>query len=62
MKLKIPIDIFYGTFDPVVVKKHIVNLAKEHENITAKRLIAGHEILGTYAKSLAAHLGAITKE
>jgi pimeloyl-ACP methyl ester carboxylesterase len=61
-KLKIPIDIFYGTFDPVVVKKHIVNLAKEHENITAKRLIAGHEILGTYAKSLAAHLGAITKQ
>lgn len=52
-KVKVPIDIFYGTFDPVVIKKHINNLAKTHENITARRLIAGHEVTGGYVKSLA---------
>lgn len=55
-KVKAPIDIFYGAFDPVVIKKHIVNLAKSHETVTAKRLIAGHEIVGGYVKSLAEHL------
>ncbi len=58
-KVKAPIDIFYGTFDPVVVKKHIVTLAKDHENITAKRLIAGHEVVGGYVKSLANFLNSI---
>ncbi len=54
--LKIPIDIFYGTFDPVVIKKHITTLAKTKENVTAKRLIAGHEVVGGYVKSLAEYL------
>ena len=54
--LKIPIDIFYGTFDPVVIKKHITALAKTNENVTAKRLIAGHEVLGSYVKSVAERL------
>ena len=55
-KVKAPINIFYGTFDPVVIRKHIVKLAKEHDNITAKRLIAGHEVTGGYVKSLATFL------
>lgn len=55
-KLKMPIDIFYGVLDPVVINKHITKLAKEKENITVKRLIAGHEIVGGYVKSLADYL------
>ncbi len=55
-RLRIPVTIFYGLFDPVVIKKHITNLAKEHEGITAKRLNAGHEIVGGYVKSLASFL------
>lgn len=51
-KLKLPITIFYGTFDPVVIAKHIVKLGKEHENITVKRLLVGHEVVGSYASSL----------
>lgn len=55
-KLQLPITIFYGTLDPVVIKKHIVRLAKTQANVRAIRLIAGHEVLGGYAKRLAAYL------
>lgn len=55
-KLRLPIDIFYGAFDPVVIKKHITRLAKSKDNITAIRLNAGHEIVGGYVKALAAYL------
>lgn len=58
-QLKIPIDIFYGAFDPVVIKKHITKLAKENDNITATRLMAAHEIVGGYVKSLAKFLGEV---
>lgn len=55
-KLRLPIMIFYGTLDPVVVKKHITQLAKTQPNIKAVRLIAGHEVLGGYAKKVTAYL------
>lgn len=60
-KLKLPIDIFYGIFDPVVIKKHITSLAKSKDNITAIRLNAGHEVVGSYVKSLATFVGGLTK-
>lgn len=59
-KMQIPIDIFYGFFDPVVVKKHITRLASEHENITANRLMAGHEVIGSYAKKLGTYLSELS--
>lgn len=43
-KLTLPIKIIYGTFDPVIVGKHIRKLAKDKKNITARQLITGHEI------------------
>ena len=55
-KLKLPIDIFYGAFDPVVIKKHITTLAKTNENVTAKRLPVGHEVVGGYVKAVASYL------
>lgn len=61
-KLKIPIDIFYGVFDPVVINKHITALAKSKDNITAKRLMAGHEVVGGYVKSVAKYLNEIKGE
>lgn len=61
-KVRIPIDIFYGVFDPVVINKHIVSLAAEHENITAKRLMAGHEVIGGYAKTLSKYLSALSTD
>lgn len=59
-KLKMPIDIVYGALDPVVIKKHITTLAKEHDTITATRLMAGHEVVGGYVKSLVKLLGEVT--
>lgn len=55
-KLRLPIDIFYGIFDPVVIKKNITDLAKSHENIRTHKLPVGHEIVGGYVKSLAEYL------
>ena len=48
--LKAPIRILYGSLDPVVIGKHIDRLSKEHANISAKKLLAGHEITGKYTK------------
>lgn len=50
--LKLPVTILYGAFDPVVIGKHIVRLGKEHENVTVKRLLVGHEVVGSYVGSL----------
>lgn len=55
-RLILPITIFYGTFDPVVVAKHIVLLGKEQPNITVQRLMAGHEVIGLYAKTVTQYL------
>lgn len=55
-KLKIPIDIFYGAFDPVVIRKHIADLAAKNKNVTATRLNTGHEIVGGYVKAVGEHL------
>lgn len=54
--LQLPITIFYGLFDPVVVKKHIVGLTKGSPFITTKRLNAGHEVMGSYATAVARFL------
>ncbi|HWT40088.1 MAG TPA: alpha/beta hydrolase [Dongiaceae bacterium] len=57
-QLTLPIMIFYGTFDPVVVARHIVSLANERPNIAVKRLAVGHEVTGSYAKVVAQYLRA----
>lgn len=60
-RLRTPITIFYGVFDPVVIKKHITTLAKTHEHISAVKLAAGHEVVGLFVKHLAVFLGDIPK-
>lgn len=60
-KLKVPIDIFYGMFDPVVIKKHIVKIAKQYPTITAHRLMTGHEVIGVYVPSLIAVLSELVE-
>jgi pimeloyl-ACP methyl ester carboxylesterase len=58
-QLKLPITIFYGMFDAVVIKKHITTLAKQYETITAKRLMLGHEITGLYVNAVADFLATL---
>ena len=58
-RLMLPIHIFYGAFDPVIIRKHIVQLGVMRKNITTKKLLAGHEVQGVYAKSVASYLSTI---
>ncbi len=55
-RLTIPIRILYGAFDAVVVGKHIRSVAVARPNVTVKRLIAGHEVTGSYTKAVAREL------
>lgn len=52
-RLGLPITIFYGALDPVVISKHITGLVKTNQNITSRRLLAGHEVTGSYATAVA---------
>lgn len=52
-ELKLPVTILYGSLDPVVIGSHIQKLAQNHKNITAKKIITGHEIVGRYIKAVA---------
>lgn len=52
-KVKQPITIYYGAFDPVVIGKNIVTLGKEYENISVKRLLSAHEVVGPYVTTVA---------
>jgi len=52
-QLKLPITILYGTLDPVVISSHIRKLAKTRPNVTAKKIITGHEIVGRYTTFVA---------
>ena len=52
-KLKLPVTILYGALDPVVIGSNIRGLAKNSENIIAKKITTGHEIVGRYVKIVA---------
>ena len=54
-KIKLPVTILYGTFDGLVVPRNLKQLDKNNETITAKSVLAGHEITGLF-------VGAVVKE
>ena len=60
-RLQLPIRILYGAFDPVVIKKHIVRLGKDRKNVTVRRVLAGHEITGSYVKVVAEEIVAVAR-
>lgn len=49
-KLTLPIEIIRGTLDPVLVPGNIKKLAAAHSTITLHSVVAGHEVLGRFAK------------
>ena len=51
--LKLPIQIIYGSLDPLVVGAYLRELATECRNIEARKIIAGHEVTGRYARVVA---------
>lgn len=45
--LAIPVTLVYGQFDPFVVKRNLIMLAKNHVNISVESVMAGHDIIGS---------------
>lgn len=52
-KLKLPVTILYGTLDPVIIASHIKKLADSRDNIIAKGIVTGHDVMGRYTKFIA---------
>ncbi len=55
-RVRAPIRILYGALDPVVIGKNIKTIAAVRDNVTARRLLVGHDILGIYTRALAKEL------
>lgn len=51
--LRQPIQLLYGTLDPVVVTKRLKSLEKTMPNVRTKSVIAAHEIKGPYVSAAA---------
>lgn len=56
VRLPMPIHVIYGALDPVVIGKNIRTIQKSGKNVTVKRLIAPHEVIGKYATRLTSEL------
>jgi pimeloyl-ACP methyl ester carboxylesterase len=52
LKLSVPTTIVRGTLDPFVIAKNITTLAKANTHVTAKTIVAGHEVKGLYVRSV----------
>ena len=55
-KIRPPTTIVYGNMDAFVIGANITRAAAQNPNITVKRFMAGHEIVGPYVKKLAKYL------
>lgn len=54
-KVRLPVQIIRGTLDPVVVARNVKKLAKMHDTISLKEVVASHEIKGLF-------VGAVSRE
>lgn len=57
-RLRLPVHIIYGTLDPLVVGAHIQSLQATRSTITTQKIVAGHEVVGRFARTLVAALRA----
>lgn len=55
-KLRLPISIIYGKFDPLIIKANILLASQDRPNITHKQLLVSHEIVGGYVTKLVQQL------
>lgn len=60
--IKRPIRIISGTLDALVLKRNIDQLVKQNSNITHRRVIGGHEIIGTVKSATVRSLVEATKD
>ncbi len=60
-KLRLPITILYGVFDPVVIGSYLKQLGGEMENVVVKQLPVGHEIVGPYNRYIVSEIQNLLK-
>lgn len=51
-KLKLPIYMIHGAFDPVVIKSNLIRITKSKPNITLKTVAASHPLNAAYIKAI----------
>lgn len=54
--LSLPVTIFYGVFDPLVIGSRIKEAAAPLSKATIYKVRSGHEVVGGYARRVATHL------
>lgn len=52
-RLKTPMTLLYGTYDVIIIKKYLRELATKNPHAKLKRINAGHEINKSYAWAIA---------
>ncbi len=55
-KLKVPMNIIHGAFDPLVVLGNLKDLKNKNSNIKLESVAAGHEVLGVMEKVLVSRI------
>ena len=60
-KLKMPIHIIYGRFDPLVVSGNLKDIAKNNANVTVQSINAMHEVTNTYTPKIIKNLEKMLK-
>ncbi|HEY1085379.1 MAG TPA: alpha/beta hydrolase [Candidatus Saccharimonadales bacterium] len=60
-RLKLPIDIIVGAFDPVVIGSNILKLKKSHTNISVKTIAAGHEVKAAFIPAVVSVINSVTR-
>lgn len=61
-RLRLPITILYGIFDPVVVGQHLKELAQDNAHVSVKSFPVGHEIIGRFQTIVAEELALLLKK
>lgn len=51
-KLQMPIEIMHGLVDPLVIGPNLYSVAKQNSFIHINEVAAGHEVMGTYERSV----------
>lgn len=53
MTIKRPITIVYGTLDPFIIVRNLKMIHKNNPNVTLRKALAGHEIMGKFVSTIA---------
>jgi cis-3-alkyl-4-acyloxetan-2-one decarboxylase len=59
IRLRLPIRVIHGIFDPLVIPGHITTLKNANDNVSVKQVVAGHEVTGMIASSVVKEISSV---